>query len=152
MTDSVILRMPTAPEYSYLELKLEFDSFDQLNGKIDELHNGLLAKLSAAVSTACQLARLDPSAMAQIEAWEASRGPSRPMPSGPPEADSHEAGLRHAADMVKRSLGATEVPDYSAPPWENSDGTDSRPAPPWAAPSSPPTPVVTSSVPFDDDF
>lgn len=149
MTDSVILRVPTAPQYSYFELKLEFDSFDQLDDKIDELHNGLLAKLSAAVSTACEMAKLDMSAMRQIDDWQASRGPQKPTPSGPPDVHSDEADLKRAAEMVKRSLGATEVQDYSAPPWENSDGTDSRPAPPWAAPASP-APVVSGGLNLDD--
>lgn len=151
MTDGVILRVPTGPQYSYFELKLEFETFDQLDGKINDLHNGLLAKLSAAVSTACELAKLEPSAMAQIESWETFCGPSRitsePKPEPPPTSED-------SAETVKRELGATMLAQYkTTAPWDESPpAAETRPAPPWAAAPTPPTPVVKSSVPFDDDF
>lgn len=167
MTDSVILRVPTGPQYSYFELKLEFESYDQLNIKIDALHNGLLAKLSAAVSTACELARLEPSAMAQIEAWEGLHGSSVATPgearikqvaematlrTAPSEADSDDMDptCKTEADVVKRELGATMLAQYkTVAPWDEAPAVDTRPAPPWAAPASP-TPVVSGGLNLDD--
>jgi len=147
VTDSVILRVPTGPQYSYFELKLEFETFDQLDSKINELHNGLLAKLSAAVSTACEMAKLEPSAFAQMNDWEARQGPSGGTPDPVATEDKQHAA---AVDTVKQELGATMLAQYKTAPWEEPPAVESRPAPPWAAP---PTPVATVSGALNlDDF
>ncbi len=134
--DQVILRIPTGPQYSYLELKLEFANYGELDEKIDDLNNGLIAKLAAAVTTATELAKLGPDAIAAMQAWDGSKT----------QVEASAAIVDEAAAIrsVKEMLGGSEVPDE---PWSQPIQPETRPAPPWAAA---PTPVKSAPVDFED--
>lgn len=134
------MRIPTGPQYSYLELKLEFANYGELDEKIDDLNNGLIAKLAAAVTTAAELAKLGPDAIAAMQAWDGSKT----QVEAPVYQDQDAANEAAAVRSVKEMLGGSEVPDE---PWSQPIQPETRPAPPWAAA---PTPVKSAPVDFED--
>jgi len=133
-THTAVIRIPTAPQYSYVELQIQGDTLADLEREADAISNRLIAKLALVVEVGFVIGKHNPDELA-IKAGMAS-------PEVPADSDDD------AVETVKQELGATVVEQFATPaPWEKVPEKDSRPAPPWAAA---PTPVKSAPAGFDD--
>jgi len=131
---TAVIRIPTAPQYSYIEFQIQGDTLADLEREADAISNRLIAKLALVVEVGYAIGKHNPTELAVI------------AEQAEPEeyADSDD----DAVDTVKEQLAATVVEQFATPaPWEKVPEKDSRPAPPWAAA---PTPVKSAPAGFDD--
>lgn len=159
--DKFVLRIPTAPQYSFAELHLEFSSYRELDDKVETLNNGLLAKLAVLTNNASAMAKLDGNAIEAMKKWDASIrvvvGDNPPAPEhdgaieGPAYTDQDEAREAAAEAIVREQFpNATKVSEYDTPaPWESHPQQDTI-TPPWAGGTKPPAPVTKANIDFDD--
>lgn len=132
----VVLRVPTAPQYSFVEFQLESETLSGLANEIDSVTNELIARAVLTVEVGFAIGKHNPQELADI-----AKGQKPEVAEADSDAD--------AVETVKEQLPATVLEEYATPaPWEQ--GTpkeETRPAPPWAAA---PTPVKSAPAGFDD--
>lgn len=99
MTEQITFRLVSAIQYAFVDVTGTVEEINQINFE-------MLAALYANSLTAFQGAELK----AAEVIYQQAEGKPAEAPSGPPSSDPVAA--------VKDELGATEIDDVNAPPWE----------------------------------